>query len=204
MGAGLGEGIMIVPTSDLTLSSSIRATLPHQQPEHLRGQDEKKFDATVPLTVTPTMASEGVTIAPTALPEKDLVLIAEDDPVCRKMLTRVMKGLNYDVVEAEDGVEALSSMKASLEEGGGSRRFSLVLSDWVMPNMDGPSSVAKMRESGYTGPVFGVTGNQLPADIEHFTSMGANRVLAKPLKIPALKQAIAEYEASVTGGGASA
>ena len=66
--------------------------------------------------------------------------------------------------------------------------------DFVMPNMDGPSSVAKMRESGYTGPVFGVTGNQLPADIEHFTTMGAYRVLANPLRIPALKQAIDEYE----------
>jgi CheY-like chemotaxis protein len=63
-----------------------------------------------------------------------------------------------------------------------------------MPNMDGPESVAGMRACGYTGPIFGVTGNQLQSDIDHFTAKGADRVIAKPLKLPDLKKAIQEYD----------
>ena len=204
--AGLGEGIVGASTTGVPILSSIHAVLQDKQPDPQHGKGEKRLDATQPLPFASNISmamSVRATVTSTISTAKERVLIAEDDPVCRKMLTRVMKGLNYDVVEAEDGIEALSSMKASLEGGEGSQRFDLVLSDWVMPNMDGPSSVAKMRESGYNGPIFGVTGNQLPADIEHFTSMGANRVLAKPLKIPALKQAIEEYGAILAAGDAS-
>jgi len=115
--------------------------------------------------------------------------------VCRKMLARVLKGLNYEVAEAEDGAVALEMMKASTKgEDAASQPFDLVLSDFTMPNMDGPDSVAGMRDAGYTGPIFGVTGNQLQADIDLFIAKGADEVIAKPLKLPALKQAIQEYE----------
>jgi two-component system capsular synthesis sensor histidine kinase RcsC len=110
------------------------------------------------------------------------------------MLARVLKGLNYEVAEAEDGAVALEMMRASLNDDGTTHPFDLVLSDFTMPNMDGPESVAGMREAGYTGPVFGVTGNQLQADIDLFIAKGADKVIAKPLKLPALKQAIQEYK----------
>ena len=111
------------------------------------------------------------------------------------MLARVLKSMNYEVAEAEDGAVALDMMRASTKgEGASSQPFDLVLSDFTMPNMDGPDSVAGMREAGYTGPIFGVTGNQLQSDIDHFITKGADKVIAKPLKLPALKQAIQEYE----------
>jgi len=123
------------------------------------------------------------------------VLIAEDDAVCRKMLARVLKSMNYEVAEAEDGAVALEMMRASLiDDGTATQLYDLVLSDFTMPNMDGPESVAGMREAGYTGPIFGVTGNQLQADIDLFIAKGADKVIAKPLKLPALKQAIHDYK----------
>ena len=36
----------------------------------------------------------------------------------------------------------------------------------------GPTAVKQMREMGYTGAIFGVTGNVLPSDVEHFLSKG--------------------------------
>jgi hypothetical protein len=49
------------------------------------------------------------------------------------------------------------------------------------------------RELGYSGPIFGVTGNVLPSDVDHFLSKGADVVLGKPLKISELKAAIRMY-----------
>ena len=37
-----------------------------------------------------------------------------------------------------------------------------------MPNMDGPTATREIRASGYTAPIFGVTGNGLSTDIEYF------------------------------------
>ena len=123
------------------------------------------------------------------------MLIAEDDTVCRKLLVRVLKGLKYEVAEAEDGAAALQLMRAALAGRDGQQPFDLVLSDYTMPNMDGPESVAGMREAGYTGPIFGVTGNQMPKDVDFFLMKGADRILAKPLKVGELSKAIQAYDA---------
>jgi len=111
------------------------------------------------------------------------VLVAEDDTVCRKLLVRLLKGLKFQVEEAEDGAVAAEMMRAALDGRDGQQPYTLVLSDYTMPYMDGPEAVAKMRACGYRGAVFGVTGNQLQADVDHFMKMGADRVLAKPLKV---------------------
>jgi CheY-like chemotaxis protein len=56
-----------------------------------------------------------------------------------------------------------------------------ILMDSVMPVMDGPTAVQRIREAGYTGLIVGVTGNVQPEDIEHFISCGADTVMGKPL-----------------------
>ncbi len=56
-----------------------------------------------------------------------------------------------------------------------------------------------MREAGYTGAIFGVTGNVLPSDVEHFLSKGADVVLGKPLKISELKVSGADSGREMSG-----
>ena len=41
---------------------------------------------------------------------------------------------------------------------------------------------------GYEGQIFGVTGNALQSDVDHFKECGANEVLAKPLNIQLLNK----------------
>eukprot|EP01041_Mallomonas_annulata_P012181 gene12181-biopygen5948 len=52
-----------------------------------------------------------------------------------------------------------------------------------MPVMDGPSAAKAMREMGFTGPIIGVTGNAIGADVKTYLSNGANEVLTKPLNV---------------------
>ena len=51
--------------------------------------------------------------------------------------------------------------------------------DFVMTNMDEPTATREIRASGYTAPIFGVTGNDLSTDIEYFMANGVDNVLLK-------------------------
>eukprot|EP01036_Dinobryon_divergens_P062144 gene62144-biopygen47610 len=83
----------------------------------------------------------------------------DDAAMNRKMLCRLLEGRCDDTVEAEDGVIAVEKMRAAMETGS---PFMMVLMDYQMPNMDGPTAAKMMREMGYEGPIIGVTGNTLP------------------------------------------
>ena len=115
------------------------------------------------------------------------VLVVEDAPVARTMLVRLLKTLQCTADEAEDGAQAVDKVKAA------SRPYDMILCDSVMPNMDGPTAVAAIRELGYGGPVLGVTGNTLPEQIEDFVQHGADAVVGKPVKLPVLKDAMARW-----------
>ena len=47
--------------------------------------------------------------------------------------------------------------------------------------MDGPTATKAIRALGYTGKIFGLTGNALQSDIDLFLNAGADLVLTKPL-----------------------
>ncbi len=49
--------------------------------------------------------------------------------------------------------------------------------------MDGPTATKEIRALGYTIPIFGVTGNGVQSDLDHFRLCGANEVLLKPFDI---------------------
>jgi two-component system, chemotaxis family, chemotaxis protein CheY len=65
------------------------------------------------------------------------ILAVDDSASMRQMVSFTLKGAGYDVVEAADGVEALSIAK--------SRSVNLVITDVNMPNMDGISLIRELR-----------------------------------------------------------
>ena len=68
--------------------------------------------------------------------------------------------------------------------------FDIVLMDDNMPNLSGPEATAAIRAAGYTGLIFGVTGNTFDDQIADFKSKGADMVFAKPLNMKELHEAI--------------
>eukprot|EP01036_Dinobryon_divergens_P061951 gene61951-biopygen34590 len=99
------------------------------------------------------------------------------------MLCRLLEGHCDSTEEAEDGDIAVEKMRRTLGEG---KPFDLVLMDYQMPNMDGPTAAKRMREMGFTGPIIGVTGNVLASHVETFVNNGADRVLQKPFQFDEL------------------
>ena len=82
-----------------------------------------------------------------------------------------------------------SSSSRECDEGS-SEFFSTILMDFEMPEMDGPTATRELRTKlGCTCLIFGVTGNMLPQDVDHFKQQGANKVLAKPLTLATLEHA---------------
>ena len=102
------------------------------------------------------------------------VLIAEDDRVSRRMLQRQLEKWGHDVVAAVDGRDAWEKFQAD--------DFSIVVSDWMMPEMDGIELVRRIRESETAGYVFVIllTARSKKEDIIVGMEAGADDFLSKP------------------------
>jgi CheY-like chemotaxis protein len=103
------------------------------------------------------------------------VLLIDDEPDIRRVarlgLTRVG---GMEVVEASSGAEGL--VKAREE------RPDAVLLDVMMPGLDGPSTLARLREDPATAgvPVVFLTAKAMAAEVDRLKALGAAGVLTKP------------------------
>ena len=79
-----------------------------------------------------------------------LVLVVDDDPGIRRMLSLALRSGGYDVTTARDGREALDEMTAHPPNA--------VLLDLQMPIMDGETFLREVRLQGITTPVIVVSG----------------------------------------------
>ncbi len=95
------------------------------------------------------------------------VLIADDHPLVRDALARVLEGVDgrLDVVEAGDGV----ALEAVLE----SQPFDLALVDLMMPAMEGPEGIRRLRRRWPTLPVIVVSGQVDPGIVRAVLEAGA-------------------------------
>ncbi len=102
------------------------------------------------------------------------VLIAEDDRISRRMLARRLEQWGHDVVAAANGREAWEAFQND--------EFSIVVSDWMMPEMDGLELVRRIRNARADGYVFVIllTAKSQKEDIVVGMEAGADDFLSKP------------------------
>ena len=101
-------------------------------------------------------------------------LVVDDSSVIRKVARRILEGLEFQIVEAEDGEQALDACKRQLPEA--------ILLDWNMPKMDGYEFLRMLRRMpGGDAPkvVFCTTENDV-AHIARALHAGANEYIMKP------------------------
>ncbi len=103
------------------------------------------------------------------------VLIIDDEEDIRQVAAislNVLGGL--DVVEANSGSDGIS--KAAAEQP------DVILLDMMMPGMDGPTTLAALRQNNqtYAIPVIFLTARSMGSDLERMKQLGAKGVLTKP------------------------
>jgi CheY-like chemotaxis protein len=118
------------------------------------------------------------------------ILVVDDASTNRKMLARLLTSVGHTVKESVDGVDCINIVTSRMHSS--SPFFDVILIDDNMPHLNGSDAVKIIRELGYNGIVYGVTGDIFPETIKRFTDQGANRVLAKPVKLNELKSKLLE------------
>lgn len=78
------------------------------------------------------------------------ILIAEDDTAVREVVLRALANAGHDVVAAEDGLQALEALETD--------QFDLLLSDIVMPELDGIALALKLSKDWPDLPILLMTG----------------------------------------------
>ncbi|RYZ59642.1 MAG: hybrid sensor histidine kinase/response regulator, partial [Proteobacteria bacterium] len=105
---------------------------------------------------------------------KDLkILVVDDSPDNRFLLTRMLKYQGADIIEASDGQEAV--------ERAMSESFDVVLMDIQMPRMDGYSALAELRRRNYGKPIIALTAHAMKEEREKMLKAGFNGHVAKPV-----------------------
>jgi DNA-binding NtrC family response regulator len=110
------------------------------------------------------------------------ILIADDEPNIRKTLGRVLSLEGYQVTGAQNGKEALESIRQSAVD--------LVLLDVLMPEMDGLQALGVLREEQPELPVIMMSGHATIESAVHATRLGALDFLEKPLSTDKLLLAV--------------
>uniref|UniRef100_A0A7S3M3C7 Response regulatory domain-containing protein n=1 Tax=Spumella elongata TaxID=89044 RepID=A0A7S3M3C7_9STRA len=112
------------------------------------------------------------------------ILLVEDATSNHCLDMKMLAKQGHVCEQAHDGQMAVDMVQAAEKNNSA---YDMILMDYEMPVMNGPTATAKLRELGFTLPIVGVTGNVLPADMEHFMAQGADAVLPKPLQLAALE-----------------
>jgi signal transduction histidine kinase len=116
------------------------------------------------------------------------VLIVDDSPIMLRLLRSCLQQWQYEVVEAEDGQQAWTLFQA--------HNFSLVLTDWLMPVMDGLELIHRIRSFDSTGYVYIIllTAKSEKEDLVAAMDAGADDFLAKPFDRDELRVRMREGE----------
>jgi len=139
-------------------------------------------------TVVPTLVPEAKTAAD--LTGRGTILLVEDEEGLRGLNARGLASRGYTVLEAGNGVEALEV----LESRGG--EVDLVVSDVVMPEMDGPTLLKEMRRRNPDVRIIFVSGYAEDAFEKNLPEGGQFAFLPKPFT---LKQLVAAVKETIAG-----
>jgi DNA-binding response OmpR family regulator len=103
------------------------------------------------------------------------ILIAEDDRELRLLFSRVLQKNGYDTVCASNGKDAF--------DAAGKEFFDLIISDIMMPKMDGYALISALREAGNLTPIMIISAKGDLDDMREGYSLGADDYMVKPINV---------------------
>ena len=103
------------------------------------------------------------------------ILVVEDDKNLRKLITTYLQRNKYNTYEATNGEEALNVLDQSY--------IDLIVSDIMMPKMDGYELIKSLREAKYEVPILIITAKSEIEDKKEGFLLGADDYMVKPIDI---------------------
>lgn len=118
---------------------------------------------------------------------KKRILLVEDNPINQKIAEKMLLRLNYEVVIAPNGQEAVNILSE------GKDKFNLILMDVQMPVLNGLDATKELRAKGVFLPVIAMTANVLKGDREVCLEAGMNDFIGKPVRIETLETTLSRW-----------
>ena len=113
------------------------------------------------------------------------ILLAEDNRVNQLVIKKSIENYGHKVTIAENGLKAVNAFK--------SENFDLILMDVRMPEMDGleaTHAIRNMNDTGASIPIIAVTADAMKDSVKHYTDVGMNGFVSKPINRAELMIAI--------------
>ncbi len=104
----------------------------------------------------------------------ELVMLVEDEASIRDITRKTLEAYGYRVVTAGDGAQAVGLYALHRDQ------IAVVITDMIMPVMDGPALIAALRRINPRLPIIAASGLNAHGDIERAAAAGAKHFLAKP------------------------
>lgn len=106
------------------------------------------------------------------------ILVVEDDEILNKMICKKLQQESYLVFTSFDGEQALDLLDKE--------HIDLIISDIMMPNMDGYQLVKELRDAAYTIPILMITAKNQFEDMERGFRAGTDDYMVKPISMKEL------------------
>jgi len=178
LGRGTGLGLS-------TVAAIVRS---HGGFVHVKSEPGKGSTFQVYLPAGVESVEETMPVPPRTLPRGggELVLVVDDEPAVRAITRRTLEAHGYRVMTAADGTEAVSAFALHGED------IAVVLTDIVMPVMDGPETIRALRRMDPTVRVVTASGYGGETGIARAADAGCKHFLPKPYTAKALVRKIRE------------
>ena len=111
--------------------------------------------------------------------EKKRILIVDDEEIVRTLLIRTLKPCDYEIGVAENGIEAINHMDRG--------SYDLIITDYMMPKMDGLELTRRIRAKYPSTPVLIITGD---GPVRDLLRSGATACLEKPFSLFKLRSIV--------------
>lgn len=107
--------------------------------------------------------------------DRQIILVTDDNRVNQKILSRILIGLNYRVIVANDGLEAVRAVEEY-------PTIACIFMDISMPIMDGYEATRQLRAAGHTMLIIALTANALSEERKKATLAGMDEFATKPIR----------------------